>query len=157
MSTKYLLIHRNPSGRIAAVKGPHPGGLFITHATAARAAEKVLRRSGAETDLKIARNFALVFSRQPISTLYGHGSGHDFRVLRADFTADICPVPIKPGMKVITNDLEWARIEPTQFMDEKDDFGPGGRFFDGWYLVTHEDGSRYTKFNGERLGTKKPE
>lgn len=157
MSTKYLLIHRNPSGRIAAVEGPHSGGLFITHATAARATEKVLRRSGAEKNQKIARDFSLTFSRTPVGTLRGHGSGHDFRILPADFTADITPVPITPNLKVITIDMEWVHIEPTQFMDEKDDFGPGGRFFDGWYLVVHGNGSRYNKFNGERLGTKKPE
>jgi hypothetical protein len=157
MSTKYLLIHRGPDGTVGFRKGPVDGA-FPGKPSAADAVAMILIGKRAETDAKMARRFASALGRMEVGAILGHGgSNYDFRILPAYFTADKKPVPITPGLKIITNDLKWGIVEPTQFMNETDPFLPGGQFFDGWYNVNHLDGSRYAKFNGERLGTKKPE
>ena len=144
----YLLIHRDAEGNITAPNVP-----YKTFAHAARGAGMALERHKLAGSAA-ARNFASALARRPLGTIWGHGSGYDFRILRPDFTAD--GVAITPGLKVITNDLKWGLVEPTQFMSEKDSFAPGGEHHDGWYLLTHEDGTLYAKFNGERLGIRHP-
>ena len=154
--TAFLLIHRDPEGNVNSIKG-RCRGAFLTMKDAADAVAKALVGKQAEPNGKLAANFASAFAGMPIGTILGHGgSNHDFRILPAYFTADAAPIAIRPGLKVITNDMVWAIVEPTQFMNETDPFLPGGQFFDGWYNVNHLDGSRYAKFNGERLGTRKP-
>lgn len=149
----FILIRRLPDDTIKAHTTP-----FRTFAHAARAAGQSLQDSQAAGSAA-ARLFADALARRPLGTIWGHDSGCDFRILRAHLTTDA--VAITPGLRVITNDLKWGFVEPTQFMNEADSFGPGGEYFDdpregGWYLLTHEDGVPYAKFNGARLATKSP-
>ena len=145
----YLLIYRDPKGHVSSVKSkPYRN---FNHAVRAAGMTLLSRQVVGSA---ATQSFANALARRPLGTVYGHAAGHDFRILRADFTAD--GVAITPGLKVITNDLKWGIVEPNQFMSEHDAFGPGGEYFDGWYLIVHEDGTLYAKFNGERLGIRHP-
>ncbi|MBQ6358489.1 MAG: hypothetical protein IJI97_05970 [Clostridia bacterium] len=60
-------------------------------------------------------------------------------------------VEITPGLKVMTNEVKWGIIDPAQFTSGRSTH-PGGEYFNGWFDVLYEDGSRVL-MNGERLRT----
>lgn len=132
----YLLIHRSPSGKVAA-----HGGLFEEAEEAARAS--ALYISG---DLGEATEFAVDFASKLTGCVAEHPSGCAFRVLKADVTLD--GSPITPDLKVYVNGW-WGTVQAEQFM-ATDLLSPGSRFHDGWYLV-YKENKPYAKFNGERM------
>lgn len=149
MSTqRYLLIRRTPDRVIKART------LTFTGVRAAAGAAGQILHDNAGVWEGDAQKFAAALTAQPVGVIWGHPSGYDFRILPAHFTAD--GIAITPGLRVITNDLKWGTVEVDQFMNEADPFGPGGQHADGWYHLNHEDGTRYARFNGERLGTVRP-
>lgn len=60
-------------------------------------------------------------------------------------------VEITPGLRVMTIDVKWGTVEPEQFTRERST-DPGGEYFDGWFDVLYEDGTK-TLMNGERMRT----
>lgn len=150
MSTKpYILVRRTPAGLICAHTAAFDG-----YIRAARTAGQVLYNNGAVKTKAAANAFSEALRKQPIGTIWGHPSGYDFRILRADFTTD--GVAITPGLRVITNDFRWGLVEATQFLSESS-VAPGGQFFDHFYLLNDEtDRYPYARFDSERLSTKDP-
>lgn len=142
----FLLVHRTPSGEIAS--HPYPYALLEN---AAAASARMITELGV-ADEESARLFAHALNLCPLGVIWGHPSGYDFRILEADLTAD--GALITPGLRVQINDMWRGVVRPDQFMTE----GltePGGRFFDGWYLVRKEgEDAPYAKYNGERMSTK---
>lgn len=96
-----------------------------------------------------AQRFGEELARQPVGTIWGHPSGYDFRILEADLTSD--GYAITPGLPVYINDNWEGAVLPGQFFaDGLTD--PGGKFFDGWYLVCKGTTRMpYAKYNGERM------
>ncbi len=144
----YLLIRRLPDGVIKS-----HSMTFASGNKAARAAGVVLY-DNAGVQMAVAQRFSALVAREPGEVWEHSESGYAFRVLVADFTAN--GVAITPGLRVITNNMEWATVDPAQFMDTSI-LMPGGRAFDRWYYVIH-DGDSHPKdrFNGERLATVAP-
>lgn len=138
----YLLIHRSPSGQIAA----HITA-FDTVEEAARFA--VLYTPGPHA---AAAKYAADLAAQLPGSVVEHPSGYAFRVLEAHVTAD--GVPVTPGLRVRVNGMWWGKVYPDQFMSTGL-IEPGSSFFDGWYLVCKEGETQpYNKYNGERMSTK---
>lgn len=74
---------------------------------------------------------------------------------RSDETHTIDGVEIKAGLRVFNYyDQKWGVIAPAQF-EQTGDLAPGGKHFDGWYDVTHDDGSG-ALLNGHRIATTNP-
>lgn len=146
MSTKngYILIHRYPGGEIKAHDAE-----FDTFPRAVRAAGLWLE-SVTEVSKAAVERFTQAMM---LATLRTHRSGHAFRILRADHTAD--GHAIVPGLRVVTNDLDWGTVEENQFMAHGE-LDPGGEHFNHWYLVRRESDGYTTQFNGERLGVRMP-
>jgi hypothetical protein len=146
MPSGYLLARRLPDGRI---KGN--AFTFTTFARAARAAGQCLYDNGAELRTT-AQKFGVELAAQPLGTIWGHPSGYDFRILRADFTVN--GAMITPGLKVRNYYDAWnGTVDPAQFFRESP-LDPGGEHFNHWYDVTRDGDERpYTPLNGERLTT----
>lgn len=135
----YLLIHRSPSGQIAA-----HGAVFDEAEDAARTATLYL-----PGELDTVNMFVDDFALKLTGAVAEHPDGYSFRVVRADFTSD--GIPITPDLKVYISNEWWGTVAAEQFM-VTDLFSPGSRFHDGWYLVC-KSGAPHAKYNGERMQT----
>jgi hypothetical protein len=63
-------------------------------------------------------------------------------------------VKIEAGLRVWSPyPYQWGNIEAGQFVDPSPLTGVGGQYFDGWYYVDLDDGTRET-LNGTRMATK---
>ncbi len=144
----YLLIYRTPDGVIAAAPG-----VFPSHLRAAVQSARVLRDRGIAGSAD-ARLFANALARRSVGVVWGHKSGHDFRVIKAHFTED--GAVITPGRRLFAYyDMLWGTVAPEQFMSE-DLLAPGSSLFDGWYLFYPKGDNHPRKYNGQRLATKEP-
>ncbi|MEU0214059.1 hypothetical protein ABZ281_02685 [Streptomyces sp. NPDC006265] len=74
---------------------------------------------------------------------------------RSDKTHTHDGVEITSGLRVFNYyDRKWGVISPAQF-ERTGDLAPGGKHFNGWYDVQHEDGSK-ALLNGHRMATYDP-
>lgn len=138
-----ILIRRLPGGEITAHATP-----FVSARAAADAAARVLH-DNAGVWAGDGQKFADALAAQPLGTILDHPSGYDFRILRADVTAD--GVAITPGLRVFNYyDRQWGTVCRHQFMRTAP-LAPGGRFFEGWYDVAREGDGSVSMLNGERL------
>lgn len=142
--TTYILVRRTPQGTVLAHRMPFP-----SVRDAARVAGLVLSDNAGLKQAE-AQTFSAQLAAEPIGTIGEHACGYAFRILAADFTDD--GVLITPGLRVMTNDLEWGSVGRDQFM-RTSPMAPGGQHFEGWYSVELNDTGREKDFNGERLTT----
>ncbi|MFH9731818.1 hypothetical protein [Streptomyces sp. NPDC017260] len=74
---------------------------------------------------------------------------------RSDETHTHDGVEITADLKVFNYyDRKWGVVTPDQFA-RGGDIDPGGKHFNGWYGVRHDDGSR-ALLNGHRMSTYDP-
>lgn len=139
----YLLIYRTPYKSITT-----PGTVYTTMERAGRAAGLVLY-DNASVPRSTAQKHGDKIASRPVGSVYVHDSGYDFRILRADHTAN--GIPITPGLRVVNNDLKWGTVGRAQFMAEGAS-NPGGEHFLSWYDVD-VDGHGRKPFDGGRLTT----
>ncbi|AZM47848.1 hypothetical protein DMB38_20485 [Streptomyces sp. WAC 06738] len=70
----------------------------------------------------------------------------------SDETHTFDGVEITPGLRVLDYDRKWGVVDPEQF-ERKGMCDPGGEYFNGWYEIKRDDGSR-SLMNGTRLTTR---
>ncbi|MFV0135553.1 hypothetical protein ACLGIH_20415 [Streptomyces sp. HMX87] len=74
---------------------------------------------------------------------------------RSDETHTYDGVEITAGLKVFNYyDQKWGVVTQEQF-ERNGDIDPGGKHFNGWYDVQHDDGSTVL-LNGHRMSTVNP-
>jgi hypothetical protein len=63
-------------------------------------------------------------------------------------------VPITPGLRVLTNELQWGTVAKAQFSNGNQ-CAPGGAYFNGWFEVIYDDGT-FVLQDGGRITTTPP-